>query len=65
MLKGQCDGCLVDFVFCAIYASLLAMKLVKLTVNDKISALCKKKIYIYTYQRHPKTVFSETEFSIT
>ena len=58
MLKGQCDGCLVDFLFCAIYASLLAMNLVKLTVNDKISALC-KNIYIYTYQRHPKTVFCE------
>ena len=56
MLKGQCNGYLVDFVLSAIYASLLAMKLVKLTVNDKISALCKK---IYTYQRHPKTVFCE------
>ena len=64
MLKGQCDGCLVDFVFCAIYASLLAMKLVKLTVNDKTSALCKKNIYIHI--RGTQRLFSvKTEFSIT
>lgn len=64
MLKGQCDGYLVDFGFSAIYASFPAMKLVKLTVHDKISALCKK--YIYIHVRDTQRLFSvKTEFSIT
>ena len=40
------------------------MKLVKLTVNDKISALCKK--YMYMHIRGTQRLFSvKTEFSIT
>ena len=44
LLKGLCHGYLFYFVFNAIYASLFAMKLDKLPVNDKITSFVSNKV---------------------
>ena len=58
VLKGLCrNGCLIDYVYNANYASLLAMELAKLLVNGNITASCqtnmssKHKIKRYKQQK--------------
>ena len=43
--EQQCQGWQVHFVYNANYSSLIAMKIYKYIVNDKITALC-QKIYL-------------------